>query len=63
MYSLCSNLKSNYYLKARDVRVWLISCLSDSNRNLAGEYVRVSDHCLADELPCPLSPLVGTEHF
>ena len=47
--------KSNYYLKARDVWVRLISCLPDSNRNSVGEYVRVSDNWLADELPCPLS--------
>ena len=42
MYNLCGNLKSNYYLKVRDVRVQLISCLLDSNRNSAGEYIRVS---------------------
>ena len=39
MYSLCGKKKSNYYLKVRDMRVRLISCLSDSNRNSAGEYV------------------------
>jgi len=55
MYSLCGNLKTNYYLKARDVRVQLISCLFDSNRNSTGEYVRVSSNWLANELPCPLS--------
>ena len=42
MYNLCSNIESDYYLKTRDNRVWLISCLPDSNRNsssnwLAGE--------------------------
>ena len=42
MYNLCGNLKSNYYLKVGDVRVQLISCLLDSNRNSAGEYIRVS---------------------
>ena len=42
MYNLCGNLKSNYYLKVRDVRVQLISCLPDSNRNSAGEYIRVN---------------------
>ena len=42
MYSLCGNLKSNYYLKARDVQAWLISCLPNSNRNSVREYVRVS---------------------
>ena len=55
MYNLCGNLKSNYYLKARDVRVWLISCLPNSNRNSAGEYVQVSSNWLANELPSPLS--------
>ena len=55
MYNLIGNLKSNYYLKARDVRVQLISCLPDSNRNSAGEYVRVSGNWLAVKLPCPLS--------
>ena len=28
--------RSRYYLKVRDTRVWLISCLLDSNRNSAG---------------------------
>ena len=56
MYSLCGNLKTNYYLKARDVWVRLISCLPDSNRNSAGEYVRVSGNWLASELFCPLLP-------
>ena len=42
MYNLCGNLKSNYYLKVRDVRVQLISCLLNSNRNSTGEYIRVS---------------------
>ena len=36
MNSLCGNLKSHYYLKARDVWVRLISCLPDSNRNSVG---------------------------
>ena len=36
MYSLCRNIRSNYYLKTRDIRVRLILCLPDSNRNLAG---------------------------
>ena len=44
MYSLCSNIRITYYLKVRDVRVRLISCLLDSNRNSAGEYVQVSDN-------------------
>ena len=56
MYSLCDNIRLNYYLKTRDMWVWLISCLPDSNRNLAREFVLVSGNWLADELPCPLSP-------
>ena len=42
MYSLCGNQRLGYYLKARDTMVQLISCLPDSNRNSAGEYVKVS---------------------
>ena len=56
MYNLCSNIKSDYYLKDRDVRVRLISCLPDSNRNSAGEYVQVSSNWLASELTCPNLP-------
>jgi len=37
------------------MRVQLILCLPDSNRNSAGEFVRVSGNWLADELPCPFS--------
>ena len=39
MYNLCGKKKSNYYLKTRDTRVRLISCLPNSNRNSAREYV------------------------
>ena len=56
MYSLCGNIRSDYYLKVRDVWVQLISCLPDSNRNSAGEYVQVSGNWLADELTYPTSP-------
>ena len=42
MYSMCGNIRSGYYLKVRDTMFQLISCLPDSNRNLAGEYVKVS---------------------
>ena len=55
MYSLCGNIKSNYYLKTRDMQVRLISCLPDSNRNSMGEFVRVSSNWLVDELPYSLS--------
>ena len=56
MYSLCGKISSNYYLKTRDMRVWLISCLPDSNRNSAGEFVWVSDNWFADKLPCSFLP-------
>ena len=55
MYSLCWNKTSNYYLKTRDNWVWLISCLPDSNRNSAGEFVQVCGNWCAGEIPCPLS--------
>ena len=55
MYSLCGKKRSNYYLKVRDMRVWLISCLSDSNRNSVGEYIRVHGKWFADDVPPPLS--------
>ena len=42
MYCLCGNFNSDYYFKSRDMRVRLISCLPDSNRNLSGEFVWVS---------------------
>ena len=55
MYSLCGNKGTNYYLKVRDTRVRPISCLPDSNRNSAGEFVRVHGNWFAREIPCPLS--------
>ena len=55
MYRLYGNKATNYYLKARDNRVRLISCLPDSNRNSAGEFVRVRDNWFAGDVPCPLS--------
>ena len=60
MYGLCGNIRSDYYLKVRDVRVWLISCLPDSNRNSVGEYVRVRGNWHANELTCPI---VRTQNF
>ena len=56
MYSLCGNTESDYYLKTRDNRVQLISCLPNSNRNSVGEFVRVSGNWLAGELPCAFKP-------
>ena len=55
MYSLYGNKSSNYYLKTRDNRVRLISCLPNSNRNSAREFVRVRGNWCAREIPCPLS--------
>ena len=55
MYNLCGKKRSNYYLKVRDMRVRLISCLSDSNRNSAREYVRVRGKWFAGNVPPPLS--------
>ena len=55
MYSLCGNKGTNYYLNVKDMRVQLISCLPDSNRNSAGEFVRVHGNWFAREIPCPLS--------
>ena len=55
MYSLCRNIRTGYYLKTRDMRIRLISCLPNSNRNSAGEFVRVSGNWFADELPCAFS--------
>ena len=52
MYSLCGNIDSDYYLKNRDMRVRLLSCLPDSNRNLVGEFVWVSGNWLVGDLPC-----------
>ena len=39
MYSLCGNIRTDYYLQVRDVRLWLISCLPDSNKISIGEYI------------------------
>ena len=55
MYSLCGKITSNYYLKTKDMRVRLISCLPNLNRNLANEFVRLSGNWFADELPCSFS--------
>ena len=55
MYSLCGNKTSNYYLKTRDNRVRMISCLPNSNRNSAGEFIQIRGNWCAGEIPCPLS--------
>ena len=64
MYSLCSNIDSDYYSKTWNNWVQLISCLLDSNRNSAEEFVRVSDNWFVEELPCAFSPHnVGWSHI
>ena len=64
MYSLCGNKNTNYYLKTRDTRVRLISCLLNSNRNSAEEFVRVYRNWFAEEIPCLLSRReVGSYQF
>ena len=55
MYSLCGNDRTGYYLKVKDTRVRLILCLPDSNRNSAGEFVRVSGNWHANKLTCSTS--------
>ena len=55
MYSLCGNKNTKYYLKVKDTRVRLISCLPDSNRNSAKEFVRVCGNWFVGEIRCPLS--------
>ena len=55
MYSLCGNKSTNYYLKVRDTRVRLISCLPNSNMNLGREFIWVRGNWIAGEIPCPLS--------
>ena len=56
MYSLCGNIRSDYYLKIRDMRVRLISCPPDSNKNSAGEFFWGSNNWFADELPYSFLP-------
>ena len=64
MYSLCENIDSDCYLKTRDNKVRLISCLPDSNRNSATKFVQVSGNWLAKELPCAFSLHdVGRSHI
>ena len=42
--------KARVYLQTRSTMVRLISCHPDSNKNSAGEYVRVSENWLNGEL-------------
>ena len=42
LYANRGSLKHGYYLQTRNTMVRLISCFLNSNRNLAGECVRVS---------------------
>ena len=42
MYIICGGLRMGYYLNVQDTVFRLISCLLDSNRNLAREWIKVS---------------------
>ena len=54
-YSICSGLKTSYYLKIHDPMVRLILCLFDSNRNSMRAFVKVTGNWHASELTCPMS--------
>ena len=56
LYGIQGSLRNRCYLQTRNTIVRLISCLPDSNRNSAGEFVRVSENWLNSELTCPSSP-------
>ena len=56
LYAIRGSLKHEYYLQTRNTVVRLISCLPNSNRNSAGEFVRVSVNWLNGELTCLTSP-------
>ena len=63
MYSIRGSLKHEYYLQTRNTMVRLVSCLPKSNRNLVGEYVRVSGNWLNGEMTCPTSPRQMGRYF
>ena len=56
LYAIRGSLKHKCYLQTLNTMVKLISCLHDFNKNLAGEFLRVSGNWLNDELTCPTSP-------
>ena len=49
LYAIRGSLKHEYYLQTRNTIVRLMSYLPDSNRNSAGEYVRVSGNWLNED--------------
>ena len=55
LYAIWGSLKHGSYLQTRNIMVRLISCLPNSNKNSAGEYVRVSGNWLNGELTYPTS--------
>ncbi|KAK9986657.1 hypothetical protein SO802_031608 [Lithocarpus litseifolius] len=63
MYSLCGNIKFDNYLNVGDVRVWLISCFLDFNRNSTGENVRVRDNWLAGDLTRDVGRQLWASHL
>ena len=50
LYAIRGCLKNWYYLQTRNTMVRLISCLPDSNKSSAGEFVRVSGNWLNGKL-------------
>ena len=52
LYAIQGSLKHGYYLQTQNTMFRLISCLLDSNKNSAGEYVTVSRNWLNGELTC-----------
>lgn len=64
MYRLCGKESSGYYLKVRDTRVWLTSCLPYSNRNSTREFFQVNGNWHANEVSSPTSPRdIGRYHY
>ena len=56
LYAIQGSLKNGYYLQTRNTMIKFISCLPDSNRNSAGEFVRMSRNWLNGELTYPTFP-------
>ena len=56
MYAIRGSLKHGYYLQTRNTMVKLISYLPNSNKNSAGEFMRVSGNWLNGKLTYLTSP-------
>ena len=42
VYNYCGSLSIGYYFKVQQNRIWLISCLPDSNKNFQGEFLKIT---------------------